>query len=95
MEKLLGTVKSRTTWTIVAMFVMNNLVDIKAILPAGWGSYLNLGLAFAAIYFRANPIQMMGQANAMMAVLPVERGMEYGHPHSDNGCCSSDGKCCR
>lgn len=101
MEKLLGTLKSRTTWTIAAMFVMNNLVDIKAILPAGWGSYLNLALAFAAIYFRANPIQTMGvptMVATMVNMVPTENSRHVHHTHGDAqaaGCCGgTQPNCC-
>ena len=59
MNKLIGAMKSRTVWTIVAMFVLNNMVDIKAVLPDGWMPYTNLAMALAAIYFRMNPIQPM------------------------------------
>lgn len=59
-DKLLGTLKSRTNWTVVALFVINNAVDIKAVLPAGWMPYLNLVLTLGAIYFRMNAIQTMG-----------------------------------
>ena len=59
MDKLVGAIKSRTVWMVVAMFVLNNMVDIKAVLPNGWMPYTNLAMALAAIYFRMNPIQTM------------------------------------
>ena len=58
-DKLMGAIKSRTVWAVVAMFVLNNMVDIKAVLPDGWMPYANLAMALAAIYFRMNPIQSM------------------------------------
>ena len=61
-DKLLGALKSRTVWTVVAMFVLNNMVDIKAVLPNGWMPYTNLAMALAAIYFRMNLIQPMPTA---------------------------------
>ena len=62
MDKLVGALKSRTVWMVVAMFVLNNMVDIKAVLPNGWMPYTNLAMALAAIYFRMNPIQTMNTA---------------------------------
>lgn len=55
MDRLKALLKSKTVYTIAIIFVMNNVQDIKALLPEAWMPIFNLLLAGAAMYFRVNP----------------------------------------
>lgn len=49
--------KSRTFWTIVAMFIIGGLNAIVPVLPAGMQTVLMGILGVAATYFHVNPTQ--------------------------------------
>jgi len=53
--KILDAVSSRTAWTIVALFLVNNVDAITALIPAGHLTQFNLVVGLLGIYFRVNP----------------------------------------
>jgi len=46
--------KSRTVWTIIALFIINGMTGIKSFIPAYWLPLVNGVLGILAIYFRAD-----------------------------------------
>lgn len=59
MEKsmLQKVLSSRTTWTLVAMFVVNGFQAISPSLPSGIVDFVNLALSLLVGYFHINPSQ--------------------------------------
>lgn len=55
--------KSRTTYTIIALAIVNTVPDIKSILPAEMLPYANMSLTIATLYFKFNPSQEYAQSN--------------------------------
>jgi len=49
--------KSRTVWTIVAMFVIGGFEGVRDVIPAVYQVYLYGGLGLLATYFKLNPSQ--------------------------------------
>jgi hypothetical protein len=60
MDTIKLTLKSRTTWTIVAMFVFGGVQNITQFLPADVASAVTGALSLAAVYFKINPSQNYG-----------------------------------
>ena len=57
MERILKALKSRTTWTIVAMFVIGGVDAITQFIPAGLLTPIQGFLGVLAIYFKVTPSQ--------------------------------------
>lgn len=57
METLIKILKSRTTWTIVLMFVIGGIDAITQFLPAEIKDMLLGFLGLLAVYFKINPSQ--------------------------------------
>ena len=55
MEKLLNALKSRTTWTIIVLFIINGIDGIREQIPANLLPVIDGVLSMLAVYFRANP----------------------------------------
>ena len=55
--------KSRTFWTVVAMFVIGGLNAIMNVIPASLQTGLMAVLGIAATYFHINPSQSYNQSN--------------------------------
>ena len=55
MHKLRRAAHSRTVLTVHALFLINDVEPLKAVLPASWMPFFNVILAMAARYFRLNP----------------------------------------
>lgn len=55
MNKISLALRSRTTWTIVVLFVINGVSGIRESIPPGWLEPLDALLSILAIYFRASP----------------------------------------
>jgi len=53
----LKALKSRTTWTIVAIFIFNGLESIVGFMPDFIVPAVNAVLSLLAIYFRIHPRQ--------------------------------------
>lgn len=53
--------KSRTVWTVIAMFVVGGLNAIVPVLPADLQTGLMALLGIAATYFHINPSQNYNQ----------------------------------
>ncbi len=73
MDKLKALLKSRTAWVVVIMFIMNNMEDIKALLPQEWMPIFNLVLAGAAMYFRVNPSQTVERSLSIARERKLQR----------------------
>lgn len=57
MKKIPLILKSRTTWTLVVLFVINGLNGIHDMIPAMWLAPIDSLLGVLAIYFHVNPRQ--------------------------------------
>lgn len=57
MEKLQLILKSRTTWTVVLIFLVNGVAAIHSFIPAGIEPLVDGVLSLMAIYFHVNPSQ--------------------------------------
>ena len=57
MEKYLKVLKSRTVWSIVALFVISGVEGIREFINPSLLSVLNVLLPAMAVYFRINPKQ--------------------------------------
>lgn len=57
MEFILKTIKSRTFWTIVVMFVIGGVQAVEPIMPNGLYLLISSVLASLATYFKLNPSQ--------------------------------------
>lgn len=55
LEKLKLGLKSRTVWTIVALFIINGITGVRDHLPGNWLPVVDGILSLAAMYFRINP----------------------------------------
>ena len=49
--------KSRTAWTILAMFLVGGIEAVSGFIPAGWTPLVQGVLGIAALYFKASPSQ--------------------------------------
>lgn len=54
MEKLKLALLSRTTWTVLAMFVISGVEGVRDIIPADFLPLVNALLGLIAVYFRVN-----------------------------------------
>lgn len=57
MKKISLALKSRTVWTILALFVLNGLPAVTELLPVTLLPIANLILTVLAMYFKVNPSQ--------------------------------------
>ena len=57
MNKLTLALKSRTTWTIVVMFLVGGVNAVASFIPAGLETPVLGALALLAVYFKVNPSQ--------------------------------------
>jgi hypothetical protein len=57
MNTILKALKSRTVWTVVAMFVIGGVEAISSTIPASSMVYVQGVLSLVAIYFKLNPSQ--------------------------------------
>ncbi len=57
MSKIQLALRSRTFWTIVAMFVINGLQGVHGSIPPSVVAVLDPILSVLAIYFHVNPSQ--------------------------------------
>ena len=57
MNKLTLALKSRTTWTIVVMFLVGGVNAVASFIPAGFETPILGALALLAVYFKVNPSQ--------------------------------------
>jgi len=55
MNKLSIALRSRTVWTIVALFVLNGFEGTRSLMPEGWLPVVDAFLGLLAAYFRVNP----------------------------------------
>jgi hypothetical protein len=53
--------KSRTVWTIAAMFVIGGIQNVTQFMPADLAHFVTGTIAVAAIYFKLNPSQEYGK----------------------------------
>lgn len=61
MQKIIQALKSRTVWTLVALFAVNGVAGIHALVPAVALPYLDGFLGIAAVYFKLYPSQTYGK----------------------------------
>ncbi len=54
---ILKIIKSRTNWTIVAMFVIGGVEAISGLIPGALLPYVQGVLGLLAMYFKINPSQ--------------------------------------
>ena len=54
---LIKALKSRTVWTVVAMFITGGVGAITSLIPAGDMVYVQGVLGLLAVYFKLNPSQ--------------------------------------
>ncbi len=54
MQKISLALRSRTTWTIVVIFIINGVQGIREFIPPGLLTFVDLALSYAAVYFRVN-----------------------------------------
>lgn len=54
---LLGYLKSRTVWAIIALVVINGVEGVRELLPVNFLPIVDALLGLAAIYFRVKPKQ--------------------------------------
>lgn len=54
MEKLSVAFRSRTTWTVVLMFVLAGFEGVRAFIPVELQTYVFGALGMLATYFRVN-----------------------------------------
>ncbi len=57
MNTIINTLKSRTVWTIIALFVINGIGGIHDLIPTAYLPVIDLLLSGLAIYFRISPRQ--------------------------------------
>lgn len=57
MNKIWLTLKSRTFWTLVVLFVVNGVASVHSMIPAGWVPLVDGFLGVLTIYFHVNPSQ--------------------------------------
>lgn len=55
MQKIYMMFRSRTVWTIIAMFAIGGLNAVDAYVPTTAKPFIEALLGIAAIYFRVNP----------------------------------------
>jgi len=56
-KKIDQVVSSRTTWTLIALLVVNVIPEIKYLFDPEQQVYLNVILTMAAVYFKVYPSQ--------------------------------------
>jgi len=54
MDKVKTAVKSRTAWTIIAMFFIGGVEAVTQFIPGAWLPLVQGALGLLAIYFRVN-----------------------------------------
>lgn len=54
---MINPLKSKTVWAIVALFLINGIGGIHAMIPGGLLPYVDGLVSLLAIYFRINPTQ--------------------------------------
>lgn len=64
MNKILLGLKSRTVWTIIALFVINGFQGISSLVPPAALDTINAILGVVAIYFKINPSQNYNTSTA-------------------------------
>lgn len=57
MDKVKLALKSRTTWSLVAMFLIGGINAVMGVIPAADVVYVQGTLALVAMYFHVNPSQ--------------------------------------
>jgi hypothetical protein len=57
MNTIVTMLKSRTVWTVVAMFVIGGIGAVHSLIPAGDVVYVQGVLGLLAVYFKLNPSQ--------------------------------------
>lgn len=57
MQTLTLALKSRTVWTVVAMFLIGGVQAIQSSIPVGDVMYVQGFLGILAVYFKLNPSQ--------------------------------------
>jgi hypothetical protein len=55
--KLLGIVKSRTVWTVIALVLINGIPAVASYIPESVKPIVDTLLGLLAVYFRVNPKQ--------------------------------------
>lgn len=61
MNKIVLGLKSRTTWTVVAMFLIGGISAVQSLIPAQYVGLVEGGLGLLAMYFHVNPSQNYNQ----------------------------------
>lgn len=61
MKTLSLALKSKTVWTIAALFVVGGIQNTTQVMPVDLAHAVNGVLALLAIYFKLNPSQDYGQ----------------------------------
>lgn len=56
-NKIVLALKSRTVWTVVALFVINGVSAVKVFVPVAWLPVVDAVLGVATVYFHVNPSQ--------------------------------------
>lgn len=57
METLIKIIKSRTTWTIILMFIVGGIDAVSGFIPEGTKELIMGQLSLLAVYFKINPSQ--------------------------------------
>ncbi len=57
MENITKIAKSRTFWTVVAMFIIGGTNGVMGLIPTGSVIYVQGALSLLATYFHVNPSQ--------------------------------------
>lgn len=57
MEKLISALKSKTIWSLIALFVINGIGGVHDSIPAVYLPFIDAVIAFVGIYGRINPVQ--------------------------------------
>jgi hypothetical protein len=57
MNKIIGLIKSRTVWTVIALVLLNGAPSARDLIPPQYLPCLDSLLGLLAIYFRVNPRQ--------------------------------------
>jgi len=54
-HKLNLALRSRTVWTVIALFIINGVAGIRGYIPSDWLPLIDGILGLLAIYFRVTP----------------------------------------
>jgi len=57
MEKFTQSLRSRTTWTVIAMFLINGFTAVQGEISPDLQIVVNAVLSAVAVYFKINPSQ--------------------------------------